>query len=543
MTDPQELLLVRGRVLTMNDGPKYTADAIAVRDGVIQSVGREETVRPTVSAGARVIDLGGRVVTPGLVDTHTHVGATATAGSFIDCRDFYRPITSVEDILTIVRAEANQAPDAPLVHVMASPMQEFRLAEGRLPTKRELDDAVSDRPVAVRFGGHIAVVNSAALALIGIDNATADPAGGFIARDERGRATGALHERAQLPLRPYFGEGDFEGYKSSIESHLRAAASRGVTAIHEMVTKASEIRAYQELERAGRLPIRVDLIVRVIESDISKWAVLELGLQSGFGSDMLKFAGIKLSIDGGFTGRMSAWTPLDGEPCGNHPLIRIEQDELDEVVTAYHQAGIRICVHAIGDRASDMVLDSYERALINDDSRDLRHRVEHMGNWLMDDARIRRAMTLGLTPVPNPAFMYYLANEAEHTLGKGRTEGSFALSRLMDEGFQVTFGADSPIYWPIDPLRDAGVAVSRCARDGMEIAAEQAITNYQALTAVTKNSAWLGYAEDTSGTIEPGRFADLAVLSGDPLDVEGTALGAMSVESTFVGGREVWSAT
>lgn len=541
MNNTEEILLAGGRILTMNDGAEYTADSIAIRDGKIHAVGRRQEVQAALAGNARVVELNGRVVAPGLVDTHTHLGATATAEAFVDCRDFYRPIRSVDDILRIIADEGDQAPDSPLLHVMASPMQEFRLGERRLPTKAELDDAMPSRPVAVRFGGHVTVVNSLGLALIGIDDLTPDPAGGFIVRDERGRATGVLNERAQLPLRPYFREGDFEGYKTSIEQHLHGAASRGVTAIHEMVTKATEIRAYQELEREGRLPVRVDLIARVIESDISKWALLELGLLNGFGNDMLRLAGIKMSIDGGFTGRMSAWTPVDDEPCGNHPVIRIEQDELDEVVTAYHEAGIRICVHAIGDRASDMILSSYEQALRADDSRDLRHRVEHMGNWLMDDTRIRRAKALGVTPVPNPAFMYYLATEAAQTLGKKRTEESFPFRRLIDEGFQITFGADSPIYWPIDPLRDAGVAVSRRTLDGTEVALDQAITPYEALTAVTRNSAWLGFVEDMSGTIELGKFADLAVFSADPLAADGETLGAMQIDETYVGGRQVWS--
>jgi predicted amidohydrolase YtcJ len=541
MKSAANVVLVGGRILTMADGPSYTADSIAVSNGIIQAVGRRADIERAVTADTRVVELNGRVVTPGVVDTHTHLGVAATAEFSIDCRDFYRPVKAVRDILDILAAEAPHAPDVPLIHVMASPMQEFRLAEGRLPTKEELDEAVPDRPIAVRFGGHIAVVNSRALELFDITDNTPDPAGGFIARDDRGHATGVLHERAQGPVRAYIGEGDPEGYKSSIEQHLLTAASRGVTAIHEMVTKAAEIRAYQELDREGRLPVRVDLIVRVIESNISKWALLELGMQSGFGSEMLKIGGIKMSIDGGFTGRMSAWTPTEDEPCGNHPVIRIEQDELDEVVSAYHKAGMRICVHAIGDRAAEMILVSYEKALREDDRTDLRHRIEHMGNWLLEDQQINRAKSMNVTPVPNPAFMHYLAKEAELTLGARRTEEAFPLRRLVDEGFEITFGADGPIYWPIDPLRDAGVAISRRSMDGLEVAPDQSITNYEALTAITSSSAWLGYVEDRCGRVEPGKYADLAVFAGDPLAVDGDGLGSMPIDATFVAGREVWS--
>jgi predicted amidohydrolase YtcJ len=536
-----DTILTGGKILTMCDGPSYTASSIAMRDGRISAVGDRAEVISASSPDARLIELNGRVVTPGLVDVHTHLCSGAISADVIDCRDFYHQVGSIADILDRMAKGSGNAADSPLLTAVGSPMQEFRLAEQRFPTGQELDDAVPDRPAVISFGAHITVANSKALELIGVTSATPDPAGGIIERDERGRATGRLLERAQRPLRSFEDPQTFDAFTSAIERELLVAASRGVTQIHDMVTKPIEIRAYQALERAGRLPIRVDLIVRVIESFFPKWALLELGLEHGFGGDRLRLGGIKMSIDGGFTGRMSAWSEVPDEPCGNHPLIRIEQDELDEVVTGYHKAGMRICVHAIGDRAADMILSSYEKALRADDRHDLRHRVEHMGNWLMDDTRIRRAKSLGVTPVPNPAFMYYLGREAELTLGPRRVEESFPIRRLVDEGFAVTFGADAPIYWPIDPLRDAGACVSRTTREGLEVSPDQAIDNYEALATITRSAAWIGYAEDHQGTLQVGKRADLTVLDGDPLAVDGRGLTAMPAYMTIVGGGQAWT--
>ncbi len=342
-----------------------------------------------------------------------------------------------------------------------------------------------------------------------------------------------------------------EELKLSIRQELLSAAARGVTTIHEILDKPAELRALQELERDGQLPIRVDVIVRVVESGFPKWALLELGLQHGFGSDRLRISGIKMSIDGGFTGRQAYWSKNPDDecigdhaehcgPCGNHAIVRIQQDELDEVVSAYHEAGMRICVHAIGDRAADMILRSYEMALRGRDTSDLRHRIEHLGNWLMTDTRIKQTKTLGVTPVPNPAFFYFLGAEAALTLGPQRTEESFPMRRLLDEGFAVTFGADGPLYWPVDPLRDAGATVTRETRDGLPISPDQAITPYEALGAVTSSAAWLGYMEDHLGTLEAGKVADIAVLASDPLSSGQNDIGAIPVDATFVAGRAVW---
>jgi predicted amidohydrolase YtcJ len=535
-----DTLLVGGRVLTMSDGPAYTATAIAVRDGRIRAVGERQAVAAACPGDAQIIELNGRVVVPGLVDTHTHLCTNAVPADTIDCRDFYYDVRSVADMAERLSAGARSAADAPLLTALGSPMQDFRLAEGRFPTGADLDEAVPDRAIAISFGAHITVANSKALELIGVNAGTPDPAGGIIERDERGRATGRLYERAQLPLRNQQPRQSFEEFTSAVEQELLLAAARGVTEIHDMVMKPSEIKAYQSLAREGRLPIRVDMIVRVIESQFPKWALLDLGLQHGFGNGMLSLGGIKMSIDGGFTGRSSAWSPFEGEPCGNHPLIRIEQDELDETVRRYHEAGMRVCVHAIGDRAADMILTAYERALLADDRRDLRHRVEHMGNWLMDDTRISKAKSLGVTPVPNPAFFYFLGREVEETIGSKRTEESFPIRRLLDEGFQVSFGADAPYYWPIDPLRDAGACIARETREGMKISPDQAIDNYAALGTITRSAAWVGNVEDSLGSIEVGKLADLTVLAGDPLAVDGKGFIAMPVDLTVVGGRTVF---
>src|SRR5262249_16076751 len=187
-------------------------------------------------------------------------------------------------------------------------------------------------------------------------------------------------------------------------------AHRGVTCIHDIIIAREEVQAYQLLARAGRLPVRVHMLIRVIESNFSKHSLLDLGLVHGLGSEWLQIGGIKMSIDGGFTGKNAAFSePLAGDD--EHPgLIRIAQDERDVTVEPSHGLGMPICTHAIGDIAMDMILDAYDKALSRRPRRDHRHRVEHMGNWMMTPERVARAKRLGILPIANPPFLFFLGD-------------------------------------------------------------------------------------------------------------------------------------
>lgn len=233
------------------------------------------------------------------------------------------------------------------------------------------------------FGAHNTVGNSQALALANITRDTPDPAGGAIRRDPKsGEPTGELHERAQLILRKAAPEFNYLQLKDGIVFALKQCLERGVTKIHDIVRSGEPIRAYQELQREGRLHARVTLLPRVIESHIGSKSLIELGLITGFGDEWLRIGGVKMSIDGGITGRNACfYEPYEDDP-HNHGIIRIPQDELNETVLKCHQAGLRCCVHAIGDRAFDMGLDAYENAIQQSPRKDHRHRIEHMGNWL-----------------------------------------------------------------------------------------------------------------------------------------------------------------
>jgi len=533
------LAFVNGKVLTLDASDKIT-EAVAVAGNRLVAVGTTSEIRHICRPETTLVDLDGRTLMPGLVDPHVHLISTGDDGSKVECRDFYdSSIRSVADILARLREAGRRAEPGEWVVGNGSPMQDMRLEERRWPTREEIDQACPDNPAYVTFGAHVLVANSKALEAKGVTRRTEDPVGGKIERcPDTGEPTGVLRERAQHFLKPR-GVGNRGGdMLDRTERSLKEAARRGVTTIHDIVVSADEVRAYQTLARQGRLPVRVHLLIRVIESDISLESLLDLGLQHGFGSDMLRFSGAKISIDGGFTGRQSAFSGL-GREQGNTTLVRIPQDELDHAVRRCHEAGVRLCVHAIGDIALDMTLRAFESAVVDNPRTDYRHRVEHMGNWLYTEERIQRSKRLGLIPVTNPAVMYYLGDMAEEAIGPERMRGSFCLKTIAAAGLPVAGGSDAPGYWPVDVLRDIAVMVHRKTMLGNAISPEEAIDVKLALRAQTSQAAWLGFQEDRLGTLEPGKLADLIVLETDPLAAPAETIKDIAVVMAVVDGRVV----
>jgi predicted amidohydrolase YtcJ len=530
-----DLVLRRGTVYTMRGELRHSA--LAVRDARIIAVGADDEIEALIGLRTRVVDLAGRTVLPGLCDVHTHVASNARDPENVECRDFFEDdLHSVADVLGRLSAAAANRGSEEWVVGIGGLLQELRMKERRLPTRAELDEAVGGRPCYVTFGPHLVVANTAALEIAGIGPDTADPQGGEIDRDATGRPTGVLREQAQHLVRsprPPTGS----DLADRIERELQDCARRGVTTIHEIVKSTDEVRAYQQLERQGRLPVRVHLVFRVFQSTFDTFALLNLGLRVGFGSDRLRFGGVKVSVDGGDDKRTGFYPREGDEARGFSPLLRMAQEDLDPIIERYHAQGIRICVHAVGDMALDMTLESFARALARHPRGDDRHRVEHMGNFMATPDRLARAGDLGLVPVPNPTSLYYVGEDAHHGLGPERVQDAFPFRRLLESGTPLVIASDGPGLWPVDPLRDIGTCVTRRVRSGAVLSPAQDISAAQALTAVTATAAWLGFVEDDLGTLEAGKLADLVVLGQDPLTCSPQAIASTPVELTMVGGE------
>ena len=541
-----DLLLVNGRVLTI-DVHNSVAQAVAVRDGKIVAVGANAEVEPLAGASTQVIDLDGRTAMPGLTDCHVHLASDSSRSvESVECRDLYdSSIDSVEALVTRMGQWAASTPPGQWIVARGSPLADFRLQEHRLPTKAELDAAAPRHPTYISFGAHVIIANTLALQARGVTRDTPSPQGGTVVKDPvRGEPTGELRERAQFLVKRKESEIDPETLAERIAIELENCSHRGVTSLHDILINKEEVQAYQLLARAGRLPVRMHMLIRVIESSFSKPSLHDLGLVHGFGSEWLQIGGIKMSIDGGFTGKNAAFRePIAGDS-GHHPgLIRITQAELDETVELYHTLGMRICTHAMGDIAMDMILDAYEKALRKRPRQDHRHRVEHLGNWMMTPERVARAKRLDLLPIANPPFLLFFGDPAVEMLQRRMTEQGFPFRTLWDAGFPLSFGSDAPGYYPVDPLRDLGTAVAHQTLNGQKVNAGEALTMREALRSQTINAAYTAFQEKMLGSIEPGKLADIVVLGDDPLTFAPERFQELPVDVTIVGGKVVHAGT
>ena len=532
-----DLILTNGTVLTA-DQNNNQAEAVAVWNGRIGAVGAKSDIEVLGDNRTQIVDLKGRCVLPGLTDPHVHFAdGGASMMHRLDCRDFYSNVRSIPQIIEKISEQAQSQPPGTWVVAHGSPMQDFRMPEGRFPTRHELDVASPNNPVTINFGAHITIANSKALELAGVNKSTDAPPGGAIELDDSGELSGKLVERAQYLVRAVVPEYSYEQMKKGILFASERCLSRGITNIHDIVTNHESIRAYQELEQASELPIRVSLLIRVIEAAIQKESLLNLGIKTGFGNDWLRIGGVKMSIDGGITGHVAKfYEPYVDDPC-HEGLIRIEQGELDETVSAYHKAGHRICIHAIGDVAMDMALRSLDSVLKEDPRVDHRHRVEHLGNWLVNDERLDLIKRNNILPVPNIPFMHYIWESLLACIGDERLEESFNIKTMLEAGLPITSGSDGPAYWPLDSLRDLGTAVSRKTWTGKTVGADQAITVEEAIRMFTINAAYNAFEEKIKGSIEPGKVADFAVLEQSPYEVEPARIKDIPIDMTIVDGK------
>lgn len=533
-----DLILENGRIHTL-DAAGLTAEAVAVADGRILGTGDRATVDGWAGPRTRRIDLGGRTVVPGFIDSHTHFQKAAlarrTALDFLELRP-----TSLDEVLELVRRAV--AASATGAWLRGDALDPRKLRERRYPTRWELDAVAPDHHVVLLgIGNHMIAANSRALAAAGIDRDTDDPPGGRLDRDERGEVTGVLRELGKLRLDPNRPDTVLpvatpEERLDALVDGFRHLHRNGVTCIHDIVMDPAEVAAYMQLRLDGRLTERVRFLVRGYEAKTSLDDVIRLGLRPGFGDEWLQFSGVKLSIDGACSERNAAtFEAYPGEP-DNRGLVRIPQDLLDSLVERAHGAGIRLAVHAIGPLAVDMALDAYERAFARHGRGTLRHRVEHV--YLPPAPRqLERLAAAGLIVSTQPSFFWdgdgWTDIWPADTLGR-----AMPLRSMQAAGIRLAGGTDYPCV-PVDPLPGLRAATTRTQADGTTLGPDESIDRLAALRLQTSDAAHAGYDEALLGSIEAGKAADLVVLSGDPLATDGAGEAAR-VEMTILGGRVVY---
>lgn len=524
-----------GRVFTAA-GDDTAAEAVALSGDRIAAVGTDEEILGLVDADTRTVDLEGRALLPGFIDAHVHLSLCAiTMGLMIDLRT--PPCRSVADQLRRLSKEAREAPEGAWVVGQGNILQEHRLEDKRLVSRAELDSVSRRHPIAVRYGYHVTVLNTRALKAAGVERGTPDPPDATVVRDGLGEPTGLVREFYRyLPVPEHPLPVLKEALRRVIEGEFLA---RGVTTAYEITDGLDAVRAIAELWRDGESPLRVAAYVNVpttvgIEALLGGEAFDEVERRG------LECLGLKLFADG--AGHEAALH----EPYADMPDYRgklnFADGELEELVRRAHASGRQIAIHAEGDRAQDQVLDVYERVLAEHPRPDHRHRIEHMGNLFGTRRRLKRAGAMGVLPVPNPGFIHAFADFEEDLFGPERTRRMYNLADLKRLGLPVPGNSDCAGAHPetIDPLNNVWCAVNRRTYLGKRLDPDQALSVTDALRMVTIDAAYAGHQETEKGSIEPGKLADLVVLSDDPLRVDPARLNELVVEQTWIGGEPVY---
>jgi predicted amidohydrolase YtcJ len=350
--------------------------------------------------------------------------------------------------------------------------------------------------------------------------------GGIIDRNDSGEPTGILREHATELVERCIPEPSVEDCESATLAAGKIAIEAGLTSVHCIISSEREFRALLNLRAQGHLPLRFYVFI----PPELLLALKQLGLRGGFGDEWVRLGGIKLYTDGSLGARTAALEkPYNDEP-NNRGVTTYTQEELDRVVAECHRENLQVAIHAIGDRAIAMALESVRSATAAASVKDPRHRVEHAS--VLKPELITRFKELGLIASVQPHFVvsdFWI----EQRLGRERSKYAYPFSSLLRAGVLTVAGSDCPID-PLSPLQGIEAAVSRPESD-------EAISAEDALTMYTKNAAYASFEEDTKGTIAPGKLADLVVLSEDPCLVRADAIKRIDVLMTIVGGRIVQS--
>lgn len=521
-----DLVFHNGRVITIND-EKPRAEAVVVVRDRIALVGDDTAARDAIGPRTRAIDLGGRALLPGFNDAHCHIVLYGLSRLWLNCRA--EVIKDLDELLAKVKEAADEL--EPGQWIRGRGYEDTRLPPKYAVTCHDLDKVAPHHPVYLeRVCGHVIVVNSLALKLAGITPETPDPPGGEIERDKDGKPTGVLRETARDSIREIFPQPTQEELEKAIVRASEDYLAAGITSIQNAGTRAPDFEAFQSLYNRGELPLRAYLMVatEVIDHFIAA------GLRTGLGDDRLKIGPLKIFMDGGIGACTAAMREPYAKDPKNRGILWMEPDALNDLVERAHRAGFQIGTHAIGDRAIEVVLDAYERALTRWPRVDHRYRIEHCGSpfgELMD-----RIVKLDVLPVPQPIFLNEGGDPYISNLGEERAHQLYPLRSFLDAGLPISGSSDSPVS-SFSPLKGIQTAVTRRTWDGQVLGPGQEISLKEALRMYTLNGAYASFEEHLKGSIEVGKLADFVVLERDPFQVPPDELVGINVDMTVVGGQ------
>lgn len=536
---PEHQVFINGDVLTM-DKDNRIAQAISVRADRIEAVGTTDEMMALVTAQTEVVDLRGRTLLPGFVDAHGHFPYSGFGAMAADVSS--PPVGTIRDIPQLLAEMKRWADRAePGEWVMGMGYDDTLLLEQRHPTRAELDAVSSDHPIVVsHVSGHLMAVNSAALEVIGIDASTPDPEGGVIGRRPGSREpNGLLEETATKEIVTLLQDLTLPQVFQMIKAATAEYAAIGVTTAQSGGVSPQLAQGLSLFSKLGVIPLRLEVFP--FQRDFAEALADGSYNPQDYDTDRLQMSAVKIIADGsiqGYTGYLSHpyHTPYHGDP-QHRGYPAVPREELFAQVQAVHRAGYQLAIHGNGDESIEDILDAFEAAQSDYPREDPRMILVH--SQMAREDQVARMKALGVTPSFFSAHTWYWGDRHRDIfIGPERAAAISPARWAQDHDLRFSSHLDTPVV-PMQPLQAVWSQVFRQTYGGEVLGPEQRIDVMSALRAVTIDAAWQVFQEENRGSLEPGKYADLVVLSSNPLD-DPMGMRDLQVERTLVGGATIF---
>jgi len=532
LPDRADLIFTGGRVHTVNPNNDI-AEAVAVAEGRVLAVGSNADIQALAGAETQRVDLRGRSLLPGFTDAHGHFAGVGAAESAIDCKaPGMQSITALQE--AVRQRSATQPPGT---WIRGRGYDQSRLAERRHPNRDDWDAVAPAHPVIfTRTCGHIQSVNSRAMAVAGIDDTTPDPSGGRYDRVD-GRNLGVAYETAGTPLAAV-SVLSREEYGEALLRANRAYLETGGTSVHDAGGLVGPpFSQCQDLVAAGQIHVRLYAFTTVNSFDHPLIGMLRTGLHTGFGDARLRLGAFKVVTDGSSSGPTAATRAPYTSDSDDFGILYWQQSELDDLIGRAHRQGFQCTVHAVGDRAIEQTLNAMARAQSEFPRAGLRHRIEHCG--ILPPDLQRRVQAQGIVPAMQPAFFWEFGDGYIANYGQERADTMFPARSLTALGVRVAGSSDAPVTHHA-PLFGIEQALTRATMDGQVCGPDERVDLTTAIRMHTINGAYASFEEESKGSIEPGKLADLVLLAEDLTRVPVERIRETGIVMTIVSGDVVY---
>jgi hypothetical protein len=533
-----------GMILTIDD-EQPIVEAVAVRDGRILAVGDTDSVLAFRGDSTEIVDLAGRTMLPGFVDSHGHVvmgGLQALSANLLAPPD--GEVIDIESLKAALSDWADENSDVvdQVNMIIGFGYDNAQLAEVRHPTREDLDEVSAEIPIViVHQSGHLGVANSAALEKAGIDAFSEAPPGGIIRKDQNGEPNGVLEEYAFFAvLVPLIGELGQEGLEAFARAGTQMWASYGYTTAQDGRSSAGIVETLKSLAAAGEIPVDVVTYPDVLEAR----DYIAANVSKEY-TDGIRVGGCKLTIDGSPQGFTALRDRPYYDPVGDYPpdyagYSAITMEQTQDAVNWCYENGIQIITHANGEGASDMLIEAIGAAQSEFGTPDIRPVLIH-GQFLRED-QVDSYKNLGVFLSLFPMHTYYWGDwHRDHTVGPVAAQNISPTGWARERGMMFGSHHDAPVAFP-DSMRILSATVTRRTRSGDVLGPDQRVDVMTALKAMTIWPAWQHFEENDKGSIERGKLADFVILSGNPMEVAPDELAELQVRVTIKEDKVIYDA-